>query len=1354
MKSYFKWMGVWEVVSGTREKPTEENSTREELNRWNYDELTARNILINIVDSDRLQMLTSCEEIPEMWKILEEKYEQNSMSNKMMLDEELQALRQEGKSLDAYMKELTHILDKMRGINQEVKDEQKVLAFLRGLNKDYSILVEILKHTPGITFETAKTSAIMHQLTHKLETATLEDAEAFSAGGYQGRGRGRSYRGRGRGNPGRSPGRSTEGRGRGRSTNLMCYTCNKPGHMSKNCPDLQREGRTCHVCGKRGHLSYDCTSRQSGSGETFCAQGVIGEAHNTVKASTWIIDSGSSHHICNQKDSFSEFKGNPQVSAVVIGNNSKLQVENEGKVKLTLNVGKTQTFGTIDAVQYVPEMGKNLFSVTQTMKQGKSVLFDAQTMSCKILKGDLQVGSATLRGGLWVLDCDEPQQASANVAEKEENMELWHQRLGHVGEDALKTMQKTQMVKGLEKDLQGTVKGACQGCKEGKQHREPFPAEEEEIIREKLELVQSDIKGPLSPDCHGGYKYFITFIDVATRRHWVYLLTHKSEAFETFKFWKAEVERQSGMKVKAFRSDQGGEYSSKEFKSHLRQCGINQQFTIARTPEQNGRAERLNRTLMENCRAMMCGAGIDKVFWGEGILTAAYLKNRTVHSSLKGPATPEERWSGHKPSVRHLRIFGSKVGVLVPKQYRGAADSKSWSGIMVGYSPSHKGWRIWNPKTRKVRVERDVIFHEQEIIAKNKVENIDITMAEKVSAPSERATDEEPRGADSESGITAEWNAYTNSLTLRDAPEAERAHEISPVALVPERQAQRHRSQPVRLTATRLGHLNVAEGQKKKEDTEENLAMAYLALGDEPVTYKEAVTGKNAKEWSAAIEKEIKSLEDNKTWEVCEKPDNKTLVGCKWVFKLKSPQEEGGEIRFKARVVAKGYSQKQGIDYHETFAPVIKYQSLRMLLAVATQEDWHIHQMDVETAFLNGDLDEEIWMEMPEGYKQEEGKQRMALRLKKSLYGLKQSPRCWNAKIHDFLTQEGFSRMATDSAVYTRGTAGWQVVLGIYVDDLLIMGKNLEAVKAIKGKLSSRFKMVDFGEVSKILGINIRRNKVSGTLTLSQEEYVDGILCKFGMEDCGSSATPLATSTKLSEDMSPKTEQERERMSGVPYRAAIGSLMYLMVSTRPDLAAAVGLLSRFLNNPGEEHWMAVKKIFKYLQGTRKMGLTYCRKEEVKLEAYTDSDWAGDVDSRKSTSAYVMMIGGAAVSWKSKRQESVALSSTEAEYMASTQACKEVIWGKDFLFELGFKQGTTQMYTDNQSSIRVMRNPVGHGRMKHIELQAYFVRDLIERGDVDFSYCSTDVQVADSLTKAVPREKVESCNRWMGLQLID
>jgi hypothetical protein len=253
------------------------------------------------------------------------------------------------------------------------------------------------------------------------------------------------------------------------------------------------------------------------------------------------------------------------------------------------------------------------------------------------------------------------------------------------------------------------------------------------------------------------------------------------------------------------------------------------------------------------------------------------------------------------------------------------------------------------------------------------------------------------------------------------------------------------------------------------------------------------------------------------------------------------------------------------------------------------------------------------------------------------------------------------------------------------------------------------------------------------------------------MDKCKVSSTPLCPKMKLSVKQGPADNNERARMAEVPYREAIGSLMYLMVSTRPDLAQAVGILSRFLNDPGETHWTEVKRVFRYLQGSRDLGIVYRRTQGVTLEGYTDSDWAGDVDDRRSTSAYVMMLGGGAVSWKSKRMSSPALSSTEAEFMAATEASKEVLWVKDFLWELGMGQGTVVVYSDNQSSIKVMRNPVGHGRMKHIELQAYFVRDLIAKKQLEFVYCPTEEMVADSLTKAVPREKILLCNKWMGLQ---
>ena len=525
--------------------------------------------------------------------------------------------------------------------------------------------------------------------------------------------------------------------------------------------------------------------------------------------------------------------------------------------------------------------------------------------------------------------------------------------------------------------------------------------------------------------------------------------------------------------------------------------------------------------------------------------------------------------------------------------------------------------------------------------------------------------------------------------------------------------------------------------------------MAYVVMVEEPATFEEAISGSNASKWKTAIEEELKSLVENNTWEVCSKPEGRSIIGCKWVFKLKSPQVQGGAPRFKARLVAKGYSQKQGIDYHETFAPVIKYQSLRLILSIATERNMAVHQMDVKTAFLNGELEEEIYMEVPEGLTgTTEGQ---ALRLKRSLYGLKQSPRCWNRRINDYLEDQKFHRLRTDSAVYTRGEGKDQVILGVYVDDLVILGEDLQQVVKVKEVLRSEFQMVDFGEVSKVLGIRILRDTERGTLSMDQSEYVGQIIANFDMAGAKELPTPLSNAEKFTLEMCPSNEEEVAAMRGIPYREAIGSLMYLMVSTRPDLAAAVGILSRFLANPGPNHWKGVKRVFRYLQGTKEFGLVFQKTGQVCLEGFSDSDWAGDLDNRRSTSAYVMMVGKGAVSWKSKRQESVALSSTEAEFMASTTACKEVMWIKDFLGELGFHQGVVRMFTDNQSSIKVMKNPVGHSRMKHIELQAYYVRDLIQRGEVEFVYCSTDVQVADSLTKGVPREKVEFCNKLMGLK---
>ena len=371
-------------------------------------------------------------------------------------------------------------------------------------------------------------------------------------------------------------------------------------------------------------------------------------------------------------------------------------------------------------------------------------------------------------------------------------------------------------------------------------------------------------------------------------------------------------------------------------------------------------------------------------------------------------------------------------------------------------------------------------------------------------------------------------------------------------------------------------------------------ASCYMAVCEEPITLAEAMEREDASDWRKAIEEEMQSLKENNTWELTELPKGRKAIGCKWVFKIKR-KADGTVERYKARLVAKGYSQKEGIDYHETFAPVVKFTSLWSLLAIATARDMIIHQMDVKTAFLNGDLDEEIYMDQPEGQVRK-GEENLVCKLKCSLYGLKQAPRAWYKRIDSFLQSEGFIRFESDHGVYRRGNGEEKVILAIWVDDLFIFGNKLDEVNKVKEGLKSEFKMTDMGEAQYLLGLQIIRDKDKGHLTLTQKKYAMEVLKRFGMENCKSVSTPMEVGLKLTKEMEPKTKEEMDKMDKVPYRAAVGSLMYLMVATRPDLAAAVGCVSQFMQNPGRVHWEAVKRIMRYVKGTLNFGLRYKREE--------------------------------------------------------------------------------------------------------------------------------------------------------------
>ncbi|SJL04873.1 uncharacterized protein ARMOST_08244 [Armillaria ostoyae] len=467
-------------------------------------------------------------------------------------------------------------------------------------------------------------------------------------------------------------------------------------------------------------------------------------------------------------------------------------------------------------------------------------------------------------------------------------------------------------------------------------------------------------------------------------------------------------------------------------------------------------------------------------------------------------------------------------------------------------------------------------------------------------------------------------------------------------------------------------------------------------------------------------------------------PAGRDTIGCKWVF-LKKYDEDGNISRYKARLVAQGYSQIPGVDYNETFAPVVRLESVHAALGIAAIKDLEISQMDVKGAYLNGELEEEIYMRQPEGYDDGSGR---VCRLRKTLYGLKQSGCEWNWEFDRKLTSIGFSKLEADHCVYKRIREGRMTIITVWVDDLLIFSETIEDMMETKGELHNLFDVKDLGEPKKIIGIEIKRDRENGTISLSQKQYIEGVLTRFGMQN----ARPVSTLLDPNVILKKRTDDliaDPAMVGG--YQSVIGSLLYAARGTRPDISHAVQELGQFASNPGPEHWTALKRVCRYLAGTRNLELVFRANEEGEIisTGYSDASFASNPDDRKSISGYTYLIGGASFAWSSKKQSTVALSSTEAEYTALTHATRQAIWNRNLLSELGCPQeDSTLIFEDNQSTIALARDPQYHARSKHFDIQNHFIREKVENETIELYYCLTEEMVADIFTKTLPRPQHE------------
>ena len=454
--------------------------------------------------------------------------------------------------------------------------------------------------------------------------------------------------------------------------------------------------------------------------------------------------------------------------------------------------------------------------------------------------------------------------------------------------------------------------------------------------------------------------------------------------------------------------------------------------------------------------------------------------------------------------------------------------------------------------------------------------------------------------------------------------------------------------------------------------------------------------------------------------------------------------------RHKARLVAKGFSQQPGIDFEETFAPVARQSSIRMVMALSAELGLCLYQLDVVMAYTNGDLDEEIFMEQADGFIKE-GNEHLVYSLKKSIYGLKQPGRQWFKKLDQRLKSLGLKQLNSDNCVYMRKTDDTFLILIIYVDDLIVAADSVETFTKLKEALAKEFEMKYLGKLHYCLGIEFQQDPISKSIFMCQKKYIDDVLSKFGMQVAKPMVTPLDGNVKLTKEMEPSTEEESQEMKGVPYQSLIGSLMYLAVSTRPDIAYAVSALSQYNRNPGKTHWSAAKRVLRYLKGIRNHGLMFHKTGED-LVGFVDADWGSNADDRRSYTGFIFRIAGAAVTWEARKQRTVALSSAEAEYIALSDAAKETVYLRSFLSELGClnpNSKSTVVYCDNQGAQKLMRNPVHHARTKHVDIRHHYVREVFERGELNVEYISTNEMIADILTKGLFGPNHRKCLKGLG-----
>ncbi|RVX16420.1 Retrovirus-related Pol polyprotein from transposon TNT 1-94 [Vitis vinifera] len=950
----------------------------------------------------------------DLMKALSGMYEKPSANNKVHLMKKLFNLKMaENASVAQHLNEFNTITNQLSSVEIDFDDEICALIVLASLPNSWEAMRMAVSNSTGK--EKLKYNDIR-------DLILAEEIRRRDAGETSGSGSALNLETRGRGN------NKNSNQGRSNSRNS-----NRNRSKSRSGQQIQ-----CWNCGKTGHFKRQCKSPKK-KNEDDSANAVTEEVQDALLLAVdsplddWVLDSGASFHTTPHREIIQNYVAG-DFGKVYLADGSALDVVGLGDVRISLPNG---SIWLLEKVRHIPDLRRNLIYVGQLDDEGHAILFVGGTW--KVTKGARVLARGKKTGTLYMTSC--PRDTIA-VADASTDTSLWHRRLGHMSEKGMKML----LSKGKLPELKSIDFDMCESCILGKQKKVSFLKTSRTPKAEKLELVHTDLWGPSPVASLGGSRYYITFIDDSSRKVWVYFLKNKSDVFVTFKKWKVMVETETGLKVKCLRSDNGGEYIDGGFSEYCAAQGIRMEKTIPGTPQQNGVAERMNRTLNERARSMRLHAGLPKTFWVDAVSTAAYLINRGPSVPMEF-RLPEEVWRGKEVKFSHLKVFGCVSYVHIDSDARSKLDAKSKICFFIGYGDEKFGYRFWDEQNRKIIRSRNVIFNEQvmykdRLTVTSDVTEIDQKKSEFVNLDELTESTVQKRGEEDKENVNSKVDLRTPVVEVRRS-----SRNIRP----PQRYS------PV---------------------------LNYLLLtdGGEPECYNEALQDENSSKWELAMKDEMDSLLGNQTWELTELPIGKKALHNKWVYRIKN--EHDGSKRYKARLVVKGFQQKEGIDYTEIFSPVVKMSTIRLVLGMVAVENLHLEQLDVKTAFLHGDLEEDLYMIQPEGFIVQ-GQENLVCKLRKSLYGLKQAPRQWYKKFDNFMHRIGFKRCEADHCCYVKSFDNSYIILLLYVDDMLIAGSDIEKINNLKKQLSKQFAMKDLGAAKQILGMRIIRDKANGTLKLS-----------------------------------------------------------------------------------------------------------------------------------------------------------------------------------------------------------------------------------------------------------------------------